>query len=828
MALEKMVSDLSNFKTKGDVAYDKLDPQIKNGVDYFPDDTSGAKGFTPNTDLLTKYNKFMKDVRQNNTLPNQYDGQANISAPNAGVRVNFKSRRAYGSLFEYSEPEGVGISKTSHIFSIDNQLGIRVQPKFTSDFMTTPVADYVSKLSPPENISKTYDLIPNTYNRLLPNYTEYSNEFAPIGGSVFRFANLLPRITVYRDVTQRFSNYSTEVERFKDGEYKTPKGFGGVQRTLQLSKEAFRRTETSKLDNFKSVFTVETTKKKYEGSKYIKDLFEFKDGLGRDTFKNVPAGINDLGKFQTADFRTVANRGPFEGNSTHPIILRKPGSNWDNVLNESVIGGTAGDVVAGALGVVGLLTRTSRDLADKSRIFRFLISTKGISFVAKQFAFQALNPTIESKIYNPLSTLGIAGASDLLSGDVRGLLRAAGSFLFPTHIDRHLGGKKYHDTSDDNSVLRLTGTTNGDPDGRLQYFAQAFAPQTNAPEVDTGFSLFDNYANSQIDGAQGGLFFARANPNKYAFPISSAPKKVVGGRPHFIAGPLEAKTDFEEIRDKVGGTFNKDTAIKDNGSLITRHSTFEYTQLNEDFSYENSELVTPREINDSNYSIIQSEYDLRLKGQKINRDIGFQKNRNGDADKINMLPYGLDYNQTANADLKDFIKFRFYDIVNEKFIVFRAILEAITDTVTPNYSEESYIGRPDKVFIYQNVDRSISFTFSIYPKTKQELPVLMKKLNHLVGLCYPTFSQTERMQAPFMELTMGDMFVNTPGILTGLTVTVEEQSTWEIDEGLQFPHFIKAACEFRHIGQYIPDARGKHYDLPSIQDVERGLTIPPQ
>ena len=119
-----------------------------------------------------------------------------------------------------------------------------------------------------------------------------------------------------------FLNYSTEVERFKDGEYKTPKGFGGVQRTFQLSKEAFRRTETSKLDNFKSVFSVETIDKIYEGSRYIKDLFEFKDGLGRDTFKNVPAGINDLGKFGTADFRT-ANKGPFEGNSTHPIILRK-------------------------------------------------------------------------------------------------------------------------------------------------------------------------------------------------------------------------------------------------------------------------------------------------------------------------------------------------------------------------------------------------------------------------------------------------------------------------------------------------------------------------
>ena len=88
----------------------------------------------------------------------------------------------------------------------------------------------------------------------------------------------------------------------------------GYKELFNYQKEAFRRTETSKLDNFKSVFTVETIDKIYEGSRYIKDLFEFKDGLGRDTFKNVPAGVNDLGKFGTADFRTVANKGPFDGN----------------------------------------------------------------------------------------------------------------------------------------------------------------------------------------------------------------------------------------------------------------------------------------------------------------------------------------------------------------------------------------------------------------------------------------------------------------------------------------------------------------------------------
>ena len=73
-------------------------------------------------------------------------------------------------------------------------------------------------------------------------------------------------------------------------------------------------------------------------------------------------------------------------------------------------------------------------------------------------------------------------------------------------------------------------------------------------------------------------------------------------------------------------------------------------------------------------------------------------------------------------------------IVDSKFIIFRAILEGISDSVTPDYAEERYIGRPDKVYVYQGAERNISFTFSIYPKTKQEMPVLMEKLNYLVGL----------------------------------------------------------------------------------------------
>ena len=66
---------------------------------------------------------------------------------------------------------------------------------------------------------------------------------------------------------------------------------------------------------------------------------------------------------------------------------------------------------------------------------------------------------------------------------------------------------------------------------------------------------------------------------------------------------------------------------------------------------------------------------------------------------------------------------------------------------------------------------------------------------------------------------MGDMFNETPGLLNGLTLTVEDAGTWEIENGLQFPRYISAQCEFKHIGKHILASQGKHYDLPYIDDL---------
>ena len=198
--------------------------------------------------------------------------------------------------------------------------------------------------------------------------------------------------------------------------------------------------------------------------------------------------------------------------------------------------------------------------------------------------------------------------------------------------------------------------------------------------------------------------------------------------------------------------------------------------------------------------------------------------------KTNIIAYG-DYNNEEDLQKQEgLIPFRFKDVLNNKILSFDAILSGITDTITPEYSSERYIGRPESVYVYQGVGRSVSFTFDVYPATRQELPVIWEKLNYLVGLCYPNWVDSPyagvqvegikpiTMVSPICELTIGDMYNNTPGYLSSLTMTVQDGTTWEFEENLKLPHYIQVSVEFVYIGKYLPNAKGKHFELNWLSD----------
>ena len=69
------------------------------------------------------------------------------------------------------------------------------------------------------------------------------------------------------------------------------------------------------------------------------------------------------------------------------------------------------------------------------------------------------------------------------------------------------------------------------------------------------------------------------------------------------------------------------------------------------------------------------------------------------------------------------------EIINQWYL--ERTLSGITDTFSPEYSPERYVGRPDPVYVYQGTSREIGFTFDVYPKSDQELVFLWEKLNYL-------------------------------------------------------------------------------------------------
>ena len=554
------------------------------------------------------------------------------------------------------------------------------------------------------------------------------------------------------------------------------------------------------------------------------------------------------------------NDGKDEGNFTYPgrgrwgtdVASKVPGDGLDFIFS----GGNT--MFRGAPTISGLIERT---VVDKLRIGKFLTSPKGISFLAKQVALQALNPTYETKFYNPGSLLGIS--TDVTDPLEMLKINTIGIGLPIVHVARHLGGLTYEDVIKKDAIntegsrlvwqskamtLILGGTDLGSlkspTRGKVKWLDKAVDKQVN--KVETG-----------VSAATAAIPLALSNPNKYISVLSSAPLSVGKDGISFVGGPLEAFSDANKAISGRGKTFNKDTnkvRIPKNHTVPTlkstvKHASLLYGQLinhsdkGKNRSYGTTK-VSPTEWNmhvNSGNDVWASDSPMiekRKEEAKVllqtghvgatelnythDKELGTIKKqdskfRTDSTDKVNMIPYGRNY-QYQGEQGKDFIKFKFHDMVNDKYLIFRAILEGISDSITPEYGEERYVGRPDKVYSYQGADRNVSFTFSIYPKTKQELPILMEKLNYLVGLCYPSYTTTERMITPFMRLTLGDMFNEAPGLLWSLNISVEDTGTWELDEGLQFPHYIKAQCEFKYIGNNVLASKGKHYGLNWIPD----------
>ncbi len=139
----------------------------------------------------------------------------------------------------------------------------------------------------------------------------------------------------------------------------------------------------------------------------------------------------------------------------------------------------------------------------------------------------------------------------------------------------------------------------------------------------------------------------------------------------------------------------------------------------------------------------------------------------------------------------DQIAFFFYDVVNEKYIPFRAAVKGISENSTATWEELPFIGRGDKVYSYGGFNRTLSLGLKIVIGSIAELAPTWQRINYLMTLIKPSNYTTSTvnksmnrfMVPPMVMLTLGDMYKDQPILIQTIGLSVPDDAAWETQIG---------------------------------------------
>ena len=154
----------------------------------------------------------------------------------------------------------------------------------------------------------------------------------------------------------------------------------------------------------------------------------------------------------------------------------------------------------------------------------------------------------------------------------------------------------------------------------------------------------------------------------------------------------------------------------------------------------------------------------------------------------------------------------------DDLMIFRAIITSLTDTHSPQWNAQQMIGRADPNYHYTGYSRELSLDFTVYASDRDEMKPIWQKLNMLAGYTTPSYGEVAP-KAPWMRITIGDMFVQQPAIINSLSYTMHDSdTTWEINVEQdpwmnQLPHKVSVSIGFNLITDYLPQKDGRFYTL---------------
>jgi len=137
-----------------------------------------------------------------------------------------------------------------------------------------------------------------------------------------------------------------------------------------------------------------------------------------------------------------------------------------------------------------------------------------------------------------------------------------------------------------------------------------------------------------------------------------------------------------------------------------------------------------------------------------------------------------------------------------KSVHFRSVISGLTETVTPSWSTQKFLGNPYASYNYEGVERSLSFNLKMFCYSATELANMWTKIQFITTNCYPSFEvvkENKVVKPPIVEFRIGNMYKSKVSFIESLSYTIPDDSNWEVVDGLQLPKIVEVAITMKFI-----------------------------
>ena len=296
----------------------------------------------------------------------------------------------------------------------------------------------------------------------------------------------------------------------------------------------------------------------------------------------------------------------------------------------------------------------------------------------------------------------------------------------------------------------------------------------------------------------------RPNPNQILGSALELGKKKLNTL--LLGSPSQAAVNFAknggdnyDIDSKygdamIGAQYLPDDLIDIRNDLSSKYVAYKTPEINlplpitnyiavPTFSKEPKQMYSKRKSIATENSL-EVKKGMRNGSDELNRIVQYES-----ADGLK--PSGRDVNLPTLKDL-DLVELKFWSVAKQAAVNFRATLTGITETVSPTWDTQKFVGNPFNFYTYSNIERSVNFAFKIYALNADELKACWQKINFLTNLTYPQgYVGNIAVLPPFIRFTLGSMHVNKEAFISDLSYEIPDDAPWEIDaDGLGMGEYI--------------------------------------